>query len=153
MREARGKRHTGSQRRSRAALAAVLPLVVPMLLAACSGGASQQIDDLSSNAAAVRLVAADRLAGSVPSLYASRLLAALANEAQTTANSLKSASLPGPLSSSAAAASNDLQAIIQNEQAAIEANDAPRLHAAMERAQALHERLQALSQQAEAAER
>ena len=145
----RHRRH-GPRRRTR--VLPVLSLVAAVLLSACSGGAEQQIDDLSSNAAAARMIAADRLAGSVPSHYSSRLLADLSDEVKTTADALKPGSLPSSLSSSALAASHDLQAVIQTEQDAVESGDASRLRAAMDRAGALHERLQSLSQQAEAAE-
>ena len=153
MRDGKVERHTGDRSRRRTARAAFVALIAPMLAAACSSGASQQIDDLSSTAAAARLIAADRLAGSVPSHYSHRLLANLADEVKTTTGALKPGSLPSSISSSTRAASNALEAVIRSEGSAVEANDAPRLHAAMDRAQALHDRLQALSQQAEAAER
>jgi hypothetical protein len=119
-----------------------------LLLSACSGSPSQQIDQLASSAAAARLVAADRLSGSVPPHYTRRLLASLASEVKSGTRSLEPGSLPAPLAAQALASARDLASVIGDEQRAVETGDARGLRAAMLRAQSVAQRLQALSRRA-----
>jgi hypothetical protein len=122
-----------------------------ILLAACSGDPSQQIDDLASSAASARLVAADRLAGAVPRPYARRLLADLAGEVTKGAESLKPGSLTPDVAAPALATARELRAVLRDERRALEAGDRDGLRAAMQRAGSVAGRLRALSKRASAA--
>jgi hypothetical protein len=123
-------------------------VVSAILLTACSGDPSRQIDRLASSAATARLIAADRLSGAVPSHFSRRLLADLSNEVKTGAESLGRESLPAPLQGQVLASAAELRRVLADEQKAVEADDRGRLRAAMLRAQAAAGRLRALSQRA-----